>query len=84
MKFRSLYFFEIPFFDSRILCQMISLLCTHCLPANRAFQNHAEIGLEHAFVLLIWQKKHDIWQNTHNACLQKQLQTALILSVTFI
>jgi hypothetical protein len=35
-----------------------------------------EIRLEHAFVLLIWQKKNDKWQ--------KQLQTVLILSVTFI
>jgi hypothetical protein len=26
-----------------------------------------EIGLEHAFVLLIWQKKHDKWQNSHGA-----------------
>jgi hypothetical protein len=46
-----------------------------------------EIGMEHAFVLLIWQMKHDKWvkrQNSHGARLQKQLQTALILSVTFI
>ena len=43
-----------------------------------------EIGLQHAFVLLIWQKKHDKWKNSHGARLQKQLQTALILSVTFI
>ena len=46
-----------------------------------------EIGLEDAFVLLIWQlwqKKHDKWQNSHGARLQKQLQTALILSVTLI
>jgi hypothetical protein len=50
----------------------------HCLPANRAFQK-----LEHAVVLLIWQKKHDKWQNSHHAHLQ-QLQTALIISVTFI
>jgi hypothetical protein len=34
-----------------------------------------EIGLEHTF---------DKWQNSHGARLQKQLQTALILSVTFI
>jgi hypothetical protein len=43
-----------------------------------------EIGLEHAFVFLIWQKKQDKWQNSHGTRLQKQLQTALILSVTFI
>jgi hypothetical protein len=42
------------------------------------------IWLEHAFVLLIWQKKHDKWQNSHSARLQKHLQTALIISVTFI
>jgi hypothetical protein len=42
---------------------------------------------EHAFVLLIWQKKHDKWvkwKNSYGAHLQKQLQTALILFVTFI
>jgi hypothetical protein len=33
---------------------------------------------------LIWQKKHDKWQNSHGARSQKQLQTALILSVTFV
>jgi hypothetical protein len=43
-----------------------------------------EIGLQRAFVLLIWQKKHDKWKNSHGARLQKQLQTALILSVTFV
>jgi hypothetical protein len=43
-----------------------------------------EIGLEHAFVLLMWQKKLGKWQNSHGARLQKQLQTVLILSVTFI
>jgi hypothetical protein len=43
-----------------------------------------EIGLERAFYLLIWQKKHDKWPNSHGARLQKQLQIALILSVTFI
>jgi hypothetical protein len=43
-----------------------------------------EIGFEHAFGLLIWQKKHDKWQNSHDARLQKQLQTPLILFVTFI
>jgi hypothetical protein len=66
--------------------EMTSLLCAHCLPVNRAFLE-PEIGLEDAFVLLIWQlwqKKHDKWQNSHGARLQKQLQTALILSVTLI
>jgi hypothetical protein len=46
-----------------------------------------EIGLEHAFVLLIWQTKHDKWvkwQTSHGARSQKQLQNALMLSVTFI
>jgi hypothetical protein len=38
---------------------MTSLLCAHSLPANRAVHAEPEIGLEHAFVLLIWQKKHD-------------------------
>jgi hypothetical protein len=44
-----------------------------------------EIGLEKAFVLLIWQKKHDKWmkwQNSHGARFAKA--TALILSLTFI
>jgi hypothetical protein len=35
--------------------------------------SESEIGLE-----------HDKWQNLHGALLQKQLQTALIFSVTFI
>jgi hypothetical protein len=39
---------------------------------------------EHAFILLIWKKKHDKWQISHGARVLKQLQTALILSVTFI
>jgi hypothetical protein len=26
-----------------------------------------EIGLEHPFVLLIWQKKHDIWVKWQNS-----------------
>ena len=45
-----------------------------------------EIGLEHVFVLLTFDfaKKHDKWQNSHGARLQEQLQTAIILSVTFI
>jgi hypothetical protein len=30
-----------------------------------------EIGLEHAFVLFILQKKHDEWQNSNGARLQK-------------
>jgi hypothetical protein len=38
----------------------------------------------HAFVLLIWQKKHDKWPNSHGVRFQKQLQTALILFVIFI
>jgi hypothetical protein len=36
-----------------------------------------ESGLEHAFVLLIWQKKHDKLQTSHGARLQKQLQSRL-------
>jgi hypothetical protein len=42
---------------------------------NRAveFACEPEIGLE-----------HDKWQNLRDARLQKQLQTALIISVTFI
>jgi hypothetical protein len=41
--------------------EMTSLLCGHCLLANRSYLPEPEIGLEHAFVLLIWQKKHDKW-----------------------
>ena len=62
--------------------EMTSLLCAHS--ACESGLSEPEIGLEHAFVLLIWQKKQDKWQNSHGARLQKQLQTALILSVTFI
>ena len=46
-----------------------------------------EIGLEHAFILLIWQMKHNNWSNGKIRTvpgLQKQLKTALILSVTLI
>jgi hypothetical protein len=49
------------------------MLGAHSLPANRAFQNRKSGWSE-----------HDKWQNLRDACLQKQLQTALILSVTFI
>ena len=50
------------------------------LPANRAFQNQKSgWSTRSFFCLLIWQKKHDKWQNSHGARLQKQLQTALIL-----
>jgi hypothetical protein len=62
---------------------MTSLLCAYCRACESGL-SELEIRLEHAFVLLIWQKKHDRWQNSHAARLQKQLQTALILSVTFI
>jgi hypothetical protein len=61
---------------------MTSLLCAHCLPANRVFQSRKSGWNKRSF--LIWQKKHDKWQNSHGARLQKQLQTALSLSVTFI
>jgi hypothetical protein len=37
-----------------------------------------EIGLEHAFALLIWQKKHDKWQNSRCSRCAKKKQTALI------
>jgi hypothetical protein len=39
-----------------------------------------EIGLEHAFVLLIWQRKHDKWQNSHGARLKKHVCKLLSLS----
>ena len=57
--------------------EMTSLLCAHCLPANRAGARVRSFDYR--------QKKHDNkWQNSHGARLQKQLQTALILFVTFI
>ena len=62
-------------------------LALRALFACESGLSEPEIGLEHAFVLLIWQKKRDKWakwQNSHGSRLQKQLQTALILSVTFI
>jgi hypothetical protein len=46
---------------------MTSLLCAHCLPVG---YSEPEIGLEYAFILLIWQMKHDKWvkwQNSHGA-----------------
>jgi hypothetical protein len=51
---------------------MTSLLPAYFLAANSGLSK-PEIGLE-----------HDKWQNLHGTRLQKQLQTALILSVTFI
>jgi hypothetical protein len=62
---------------------MTSLNCTHCLPANLSGLSEPEIGLDHTFAPSIWQKKYNKWQNWHSARLQKQLETALILSVTF-
>jgi hypothetical protein len=56
----------------------------HTLFACKPGLSEPEIRLEHAFFLLIWQKKHDNWQHLDGARLQKPLQTALILSVTFI
>jgi hypothetical protein len=47
---------------------MTSLPCVHSLPAKSGL-SELEIWLEQ--VLLIWQKKHDKWQNSHGACLQK-------------
>jgi hypothetical protein len=41
---------------------MTSLLL-RALFVREADLSEPEIGLEHAFVLLIWQKKHDKWQN---------------------
>jgi hypothetical protein len=47
--------------------------------------SESEIGLEHAFVLLIWQLRSTTNGKIRTvAGLKKQLQTALILSVTFI
>ena len=49
--------------------------------AYESVLSEPEIRLEHVIVVLIWQKiqkKHDKWQNSHGARLQKQLQTALI------
>jgi hypothetical protein len=69
-----------------------SNICEYDQPTLRALfacelgLSEPEIGPEHAFVLLIWQEKHDLTVdlNSHGARLQKQLQSALILSVTFI
>ena len=52
---------------------MTSMLGAHSLAENRAFQNQKSGSVE-----------NDKWQNLHGVRLQKQLQTALILSVTFI
>jgi hypothetical protein len=43
-----------------------------------------ELGLAGARVRSFDLANDDKWQNSHGARLQKQLQTALILSVTFI
>ena len=66
--------------------EMTSLLCAaHCLPANRAFQNRKpDWSTVPSFDLANEARHDDKWQNSHGARWEKQLQTALILSVTFI
>jgi hypothetical protein len=63
---------------------MTILLCAHCLPANRAFQNLKSGWSTPSLLCSFDLANDDKWQNSHGARLQKQLQTALILSVTFI
>jgi hypothetical protein len=43
----------------------------HALFACESGLSEPEIGLEHAFILLIWRKKHDKWQNSHGARLRQ-------------
>jgi hypothetical protein len=57
------------------------------LHANRAFQNQKSGWSTRSLFDLAKEaplKKYDKWKNLHGAHLEKQLQTALILSVTFI
>jgi hypothetical protein len=46
---------------------MTSLLCAHRMFACKSGLSEPEIGLEHVFVLLIWQKKHDKWLKWQNS-----------------
>jgi hypothetical protein len=66
--------------------EMTSLLCAaHCLPANRPSRTGNRTGARvRSFDLANEARHDDKWQNSHGARWQKQLQTALILSVTFI
>jgi hypothetical protein len=39
-----------------------------------------EIGLEHAFVLLIWQKKHDKWVKWQNSSMSSTFEFTIIVN----
>jgi hypothetical protein len=82
-----------------LACDVItSLLCAHFLPANRACENRksdfiTRFGQDLANEarqqprsqgLSFWHDKWVKWQNSLVPGFQKQLQTAIILSVTFI
>ena len=66
--------------------EMTSLLCEHCLPANRAFQNRKSGCSTRSFFWFGKRSTTNGWNGKIRTVpgLQKQLQTALILSVTFI
>jgi hypothetical protein len=76
-------FCQVLIFDSLMLSvgELNSLLCAHSLPVNRAGAHF------HSFDLANEVSAHNKWVNGKICTvpgLQKQLQTALILSVTFI
>ena len=66
--------------------EMTSLLCAHCLPANRAFQNRKSGWSTRSFFWFVKRSTTNGWNGKIPTVpgLQEQLQTALILSVTFI
>ena len=66
--------------------EMTSLLCAHSLPANRAFQNRKSGWSTRSFFWFGKRSTINGWNGIIRTVpgLQKQLQTALILSVTFI
>ena len=47
--------------------EMTSPLCARALFACESGLSEPEIGLEHAFVLLIWQMKHNKWVKWQNS-----------------
>jgi hypothetical protein len=65
--------------------EMTSLLCAHCSLKNWKIAPFRTGNRAGARVRSFdFEKKHDKWKHSHGARLQKQQQTALIVSVTFI
>jgi hypothetical protein len=68
-----------------LLCFLFLTLCVlpEVLPVNRAFQKGKSGKSTRSFFFVLAKEGRQM-ANSHGARLQKQLQTAIILSVTFI